>query len=85
VSIQASRGRGSDARAASDPRSAGEDGAPTEAFLRVDRPEVLDDLEAAFSGVRDVHAQAGVVLTRAPSDDVAGEQWMRPRTRQRAA
>ena len=34
-----------------------------DALLRVDRPEVLDDLEAAVPGLRDVHVQAGVMLT----------------------
>jgi hypothetical protein len=34
-----------------------------DALLRVDRPEVLDDLEAAVPGLCDVHGQAGVMLT----------------------
>src|SRR6266571_7552488 len=46
------------------PRSGGEDRRADGALLRVDRAEVLDDLEAAASGLGDVHVQASVVLAR---------------------
>ena len=44
--------------------SAGEDWCVDEALLRVDRPQVLGDLEAPVSRLSDVHAHAHVVLAR---------------------
>src|SRR5919201_3797895 len=44
------------------PRSGGEDRGADEAFLWIDRAEVLDDLEAATASLCDVHVQPQVVL-----------------------
>src|SRR3954470_4414739 len=44
------------------PPSGGEDRHVDEAFLRIHRPEVLDDLEPAAACLADVHAHAHVVL-----------------------
>src|SRR3954471_23101539 len=44
------------------PPSGGEDRRADEALLRIDRAEVLDDLEPPATGLADVHAHAHVVL-----------------------
>src|SRR5512140_3438230 len=44
------------------PPSGREDRGSHKAFLRIDRPEALDDLEAAVSDLGDVHVHARMVL-----------------------